>query len=150
RTESGGLSFDAINRVLELCPGACDGSVLVVPDSSKAEPLGINITSGNFTQKGDTPFGPLDRVGAGVPELLDGLHAFGICAHVEAVTVYSLYSADMERVHLRLRATFRNSLRLAVSPFSSAPCQAFSDVGYRGEDGEVEIEVLEGAHRSQH
>ncbi|CAN0432086.1 unnamed protein product, partial [Laminaria digitata] len=35
RTESGGLSFDAIHRVMELCPGACDGSVLVVPDSSK-------------------------------------------------------------------------------------------------------------------
>lgn len=35
RTESGGLAFDAINRVMELCPGACDGSVLVVPDSSK-------------------------------------------------------------------------------------------------------------------
>lgn len=68
----------------------------------------------------------------------------------QAVTVYSLYSADMERVHLRLRATFRNSLRLPISPFSSAPCQAFSGVGYRGENGEVEIEVLEGAHRSQH
>ncbi|CAM9632423.1 unnamed protein product [Scytosiphon promiscuus] len=148
RTESGGLSFDAINRILELCPDACDGSVLVVPDSSKAEPLGISITAGRFTEKGDTPFGPLERVG--VPELLDGLHAFGICAHIEAVTVYSLYSADMERVHLRLRATFRNSLRLPISPFSGATCQSFSDVGYRGENGDVEIEVLEGAHRSQH
>lgn len=67
----------------------------------------------------------------------------------QAVTVYSLYSADMERVHLRLRATFRNSLRLPISPFSCAACQAFSDVGYRGENGEVEIEVVEGAHRSQ-
>ena len=35
RTESGGLSFDAIHRIMGLCPAACDGSVLVVPDSSK-------------------------------------------------------------------------------------------------------------------
>lgn len=69
---------------------------------------------------------------------------------LQAVTVYSLYTADMERVYLRLRATFRNSLRLPISPFSSSTCQAFSDVGYRGDRGEVEIEVLEGAHRSQH
>lgn len=46
-----------------------------------AEPLGINIVAGGITQRGDTPFGPLDRVDA--PELRDGLHAFGICAHVE-------------------------------------------------------------------
>lgn len=46
-----------------------------------AEPLGINITAESFTEKGDTPFGPLER--SGVPELLDGLHTFGICAHVE-------------------------------------------------------------------
>eukprot|EP00903_Cladosiphon_okamuranus_P015961 g14743.t1 len=148
RTESGGLSFDAIHRIMGLCPAACDGSVLVVPDSSKAEPLGINITAESFTEKGDTAFGPLER--NGVPELLDGLHTFGICARVEAVTVYSLYNSDMERVYLRLRATFRNSLRLPVSPFSSATCQTFWDVGYRGENGEVQIEVVEGDHRSWH
>ncbi|CAM9213147.1 unnamed protein product [Ectocarpus sp. 12 AP-2014] len=148
RTESGGLSFDAIHRIMELCPGVSDGSVLVVPDSSKAEPLEINIAAETFTQSGDTPFGPLERLG--VPELQDGLHTFGICANVEAATVYSLYTADMERVHLRLRANFRNSLRLPISPFSSSTCQAFSDVGYRGDRGEVEIEVLEGAHRIQH
>lgn len=68
----------------------------------------------------------------------------------QAVTVYSLYSADMESVHLQLRATFRNSLRLALSPFSRATCEAFGDVGYRGEDGEVELEVVEGPHISQH
>ncbi len=67
----------------------------------------------------------------------------------QAVTVYSLYSADMERVHLRLRATFRNSLRLPVSPFSSAACRTFSDVGYRGDHGQVQIEVVEGARRSE-
>jgi len=66
----------------------------------------------------------------------------------QAVTVYSLYSADMERVHLKLRATFRNSLRLPVSPFSAAACRVFSDVGYRGERGQVQIEVVEGGHRS--
>lgn len=49
-----------------------------------AEPLGINITAESFTEKGDTPFGPLER--SGVPELLDGLHTFGIRARVEVRT----------------------------------------------------------------
>ncbi|CAN0362869.1 unnamed protein product, partial [Ectocarpus sp. 8 AP-2014] len=40
RTESGGLSFDAIHRIMELCPGVSDGSVLVVPDSSKGRGFG--------------------------------------------------------------------------------------------------------------
>lgn len=69
-----------------------------------AEPLGINITAGSFTQKGDTPFGPLvDRVG--VPELLDGLHVFGICAHIEVrnQTCHPLFvavsSSCPERLH---------------------------------------------------
>lgn len=46
RTESGGLSFDAIHRIMELCPSACDGSVLVVPDSSKGAcgSVGVNGT----------------------------------------------------------------------------------------------------------
>lgn len=66
----------------------------------------------------------------------------------QAVTVYSLYSADMEMVHLRLRALFRNSIRLPLSPFSDARCEAFADVGYRGEGGEVEIEVVHGPRRS--
>lgn len=60
----------------------------------------------------------------------------------QAVTVYSLYSADMETIHLGLRATFRNVIRLPLSPFSEAPCDTFEDVGYRGEFGEVELEVV--------
>ena len=64
--------------------------------------------------------------------------------------MYSLYSADMEHVHLRLRATFRSSLRLAISPVSDVTCEAFADVGYRGEQGSVEIEVVEGSHASGH
>lgn len=66
----------------------------------------------------------------------------------QAATVYSLYSADMEKIHLRLRAVFRSSLRLAISPFVRATCEAFSDVGYRGDKGIVEIEVIQGSHES--
>lgn len=60
--------------------------------------------------------------------------------------MYSLYSADMEKVYLKLRTTFRNRVLLPLSPFSSSSCEAFSDVGYRGEAGEVEIEVVQGSH----
>lgn len=58
--------------------------------------------------------------------------------------MYSLYSSDMETMHLKLRATFRNCIRLPLSPFSEKSCATFADVGYRGEAGEVELEVLEG------
>ena len=47
RTESGGLSFDAIHRVMVLCPAACDGSVLVVPDSSKGGGWGGGVGVGD-------------------------------------------------------------------------------------------------------
>lgn len=44
-----------------------------------AEPLGITITAGAFSETGDTPFGPLNWF----PDLRDGVHAFGVCARVE-------------------------------------------------------------------
>lgn len=56
-------------------------SVCTSFESLSAEPLGITIAAEGFTQTGDTPFGPLERFD--IPELREGLHAFGICAHVE-------------------------------------------------------------------
>lgn len=46
RTESGGLSFDAIHRIMALCPAVNDGSVLVVPDSSKGARTGQSVSRG--------------------------------------------------------------------------------------------------------
>ena len=56
-----------------------------------AEPLGINITAESFTQEGGNRFGPVER--SGIPELLGGLHVFGICAHVEVGTLVFVGSA---------------------------------------------------------
>lgn len=44
-----------------------------------AEPLEITITAEGFTQAGETPFGAPGQF----PDLLGGVHSFGLCARVE-------------------------------------------------------------------
>jgi hypothetical protein len=131
RTESGGLSFEAICSLLQLCSGAA-AELIVVPASTSALPLVITSTAGPF-QQADSDTSSSSSSSSSCPVL-------GLRLHIEAVTVYSLFEQDnMELPLLRIIATYRSRLFLALSPPAATQCTDFSDIGYCAEAGIVEL-----------
>jgi hypothetical protein len=130
RTESGGLSFEAICSLLQLCSGAA-AELIVVPASTRALPLVITSSAG--------PFQPTDS-STSTSSSSSSCPVLGLRVHIEAVTVYSLFEQnDMELPLLRITATYRSRLFLAVSPPATTQCNDFSDIGYCAEAGIVEL-----------
>ena len=75
--------FNVIAQLLFCC--------VFVDVSAVAEPLGITISAEGFTEKGNTPFGPLESVGS--TALTGGLHAFGIVARIEVRAFVAAFAA---------------------------------------------------------
>jgi len=130
RTESGGLSFEAIRHILELDQDeeACT-KYLIVPKSKDAKPLSVSFCLGPMTQTNSAIQNAIEHVD------------WSVTACIEATTVYSVYSGDMESCFCEIQATFLNDLSLAISPPNLTNVVCFEDIGYQAGCGKIVLDI---------
>jgi len=153
RTESGHWSFAL---VAALC--ANKRCVEIVPDSSAAGPLIVNITSGPVRISNPSSSTPRTTPGV-MPSLFGGAlggpppktrdaagsaMGWGLRAEVEASTVYNFYDHDMSRVILRVKSRFAHRLAMPLNVGSPQHLARLGVAWERlGAAGEVTLEALQ-------